>query len=210
MKDFPLVILDLRGTDITDEGIEKLRSIKTLRTLVLEDCQKIGHRGFKALSTLDNLEVLSLRNTRVSDVDVEALLPLKEMKLLYISKSEAITDRAVDTVLKFEQLISLRIGSTSLTKAGIEKLQKHPNLSFLGLRDRSMRFKRLMLRQRILRKRSRRVRKSVNSVNSVRRLFAVTRPVLPGCLKTLKPGQLSSVSTALACTTVPGSPLEKP
>ncbi|MCB9468003.1 MAG: protein kinase [Candidatus Obscuribacterales bacterium] len=138
LKDFPLIILDLRGTDITDEGIEKLRSIKTLRTLVLEDCQKIGHRGFKALSTLENLEVLSLRNTKVSDVDVEALLPLKEMKLLYISKSEAITDRAVDTVLKFEQLISLRIGSTSLTKAGIEKLQKHPNLSFLGLRDLSI------------------------------------------------------------------------
>jgi len=138
LKDFPLIILDLRGTDITDEGIEKLSSIKTLRTLVLEDCQKLGHRGFKALSTLENLEVLSLRNTKVSDADVEVLLPLKEMKLLYISKSEAITDRTVDTVLKFEQLVSLRIGSTSLTKAGIEKLQKHPNLSFLGLRDLSI------------------------------------------------------------------------
>ncbi|MBI1269839.1 protein kinase [bacterium] len=135
LKDFPLVILDLRGTDITDEGIEKLRSIKTLRTLVLEDCQKIGHRGFKALSGFENLELLSLKNTKVSDVDVEALLPLKEMKLLYISKSNDITDRAVDTVLQFEKLLSLRIGGTALTKEGIEKLQKHPNLSFLGLHD---------------------------------------------------------------------------
>ncbi len=138
MKNFPLIILDLRGTDITDEGIEKLSSIKTLRTLVLEDCQKISHRGFKTLAQLENLQVLSLRNTKVSDVDVEALVPLKEMKLLYISKSEAITDRAVESVLKFEKLDSLRIGATSLTKNGIENLQKHSNLSFLGLRDLSI------------------------------------------------------------------------
>ncbi len=129
----PLTCLDLRGTRITNDGVQTILKINGLQTLLLERCPAIDSRGYRELSKLKTLKILSLRDSTVSDQDMEYISKLSDLVLLYVSRSPNIGDLAIDQILKLKKLVSVRVGGTNVTPAGIEKLKQHDRLIFLGL-----------------------------------------------------------------------------
>lgn len=135
LKTLPIENLDLRYTKIGDKGIEQISKMTTLKVLLVDDCKNLTEKGLSKLRALENMRLLSLRGTGVSDRTVKELLTMKKLSMLYVSKSPLITDKTIDYVLKMPNLMSLRIGQTKITKAGLEKLQSHPRLVFIGLKN---------------------------------------------------------------------------
>ncbi len=75
--------LNLRGTEITDKGLEHLKDLKSLVRLHLERT-KITDAGLANLAGLENLEYLNLYGVEVTDAGVQSLAGLKKLKRIYV------------------------------------------------------------------------------------------------------------------------------
>ncbi len=75
--------LNLRGTAVTDKGLEELKGLKSLVRLHLERT-KITDAGLAHLAALENLEYLNLYGTEVTDAGVQSLAGLKKLKRVYV------------------------------------------------------------------------------------------------------------------------------
>jgi hypothetical protein len=71
--------LDLRGTKISDSGLQHLKGLAGLRRLEL-DYTRISDAGLEFLGTLSGLRFVSLINTKTSDVGLEHLGGLKAVE----------------------------------------------------------------------------------------------------------------------------------
>src|SRR5712691_1561523 len=75
--------LNLRGTEVTDKGLEHLKDVKSLVRLHLERT-KITDAGLPNLAGLENLEYLNLYSTEITDAGLQTLAGLKNLKKLYV------------------------------------------------------------------------------------------------------------------------------
>jgi hypothetical protein len=75
--------LNLRGTEVTDKGLESLKDLKSLVRLHLERT-KVTDAGLPNLAGLDNLEYLNLYGTEITDAGLQSLAGLKKLKKLYV------------------------------------------------------------------------------------------------------------------------------
>lgn len=75
--------LNLRGTEVSDKGLEHLKDLKSLTRLHLERT-KITDAGLANLVGLANLEYLNLYGTEVTDAGLQTLAGLKNLKKLYV------------------------------------------------------------------------------------------------------------------------------
>lgn len=78
-----LVNLNLRGTEITDDGLEHLSGITSLARLHLEKTA-VTDKGLVHLQNMKNLEYLNLYGTSVTDAGLAQLKELKNLKKLYV------------------------------------------------------------------------------------------------------------------------------
>ncbi len=88
-----VVWLNLKGTQITDEGLAAVGKLTALKKLHLE-LTKIGDDGLRHLAPLQELEYLNLYGTQVSDNGLALLLPLKNLKKVYVWQSQ-VTDQGM-------------------------------------------------------------------------------------------------------------------
>ena len=82
-----VVTLHLGGTDITDEGLQHIAELTTLRQLHLERT-KISDLGLVHLKKLKNLLYLNLYQTGITDQGLSQLQELKSLKKIYLWKSK--------------------------------------------------------------------------------------------------------------------------
>lgn len=75
--------LNLRGTEVTDKGLESLKDLKSLVRLHLERT-KVTDAGLVNLAGLENLEYLNLYGTEITDAGLQSLAGLKKLKKLYV------------------------------------------------------------------------------------------------------------------------------
>jgi hypothetical protein len=75
--------LNLRGTEVSDKGLEQLKDLKSLVRLHLERT-KITDAGLAHLAALENLEYLNLYGTEVTDAGLQTLAGLKKLKRIYV------------------------------------------------------------------------------------------------------------------------------
>jgi len=75
--------VNVRGKDITDDGLANLAESAGLVKLHLERT-KVTDAGLKHLAGLQNLEYLNLFGTEVTDAAVDGLAGLKKLKQVYI------------------------------------------------------------------------------------------------------------------------------
>ena len=102
-----LTILDLKYTQITDEGLKEVAKLQNLTSLSLGHT-KITDAGIKEVAKLQNLEGLGLTGTTISDAG------LKE-------------------VAKLQKLERLSLSLTKVTKEGVAELKKAlPNCQIVG------------------------------------------------------------------------------
>jgi Leucine-rich repeat (LRR) protein len=78
-------MLDLDGTDVTNEGIAHLTKLQELKELRLKECLGVDNRCIIHLNKLTGLTLLHLGGTAITAKDVLGLADLHRLKLLLIS-----------------------------------------------------------------------------------------------------------------------------
>jgi Leucine-rich repeat (LRR) protein len=92
------VKLDLRSTEITDAGLERLTALSPIVELYLND-------------------------TRITDAGLVHLKGMKQLQRLYLNDTK-ITDAGLPLLSGLNNLQMLTVGGTKVTEAGIKDLQK--------------------------------------------------------------------------------------
>ncbi|MEZ6046528.1 MAG: hypothetical protein R3C11_13340 [Planctomycetaceae bacterium] len=91
-----LKVLELRDSEVTDEGLLLLPALTQLTRLDLNS-RPITDTGIKDLAKkFPSLEWLILRRTEVTDDSLEEIAKLKNLKLLDIQDTNTTADRAED------------------------------------------------------------------------------------------------------------------
>ena len=111
--------MNLRGTEVTDKGLEYLARLTNLTYLNIGETQ-VSDLGLEHLAALSNLEDLNLGGIRISGagLDVLKLLPkLKKLSLKGIQRvnagvcwAPAVTDADLETIASLTGLESLNLG----------------------------------------------------------------------------------------------------
>jgi hypothetical protein len=124
-----VVELTLENTAITDQGLEKLRPIKQLRRLILNDCA-ISAAGLEILAGLplhETVTSLGLRGTKIKGDDMKWLKDFSSLQRLDVSGTQ-VTDDSLPA-LQTLPLQVLNVTGAPLSAAALEKFQKeHPKV----------------------------------------------------------------------------------
>lgn len=88
-----LAQLNLRGVEITDDGVVNIANQKTLVKLHLEKT-KITDKALEIIKGLENLEYLNLYGTEIGDAGLAQVENLKKLKALYLWQTK-VTDEGV-------------------------------------------------------------------------------------------------------------------
>lgn len=89
-----IIWLNLRGTKVSDAGLQNIGKLKNLKKLHLE-LTEVSDAGLKHLVNLDELEYLNLYGTSVSDAGLDDIAKLKKLKKVFLWQSKA-TDAGMD------------------------------------------------------------------------------------------------------------------
>ncbi|MFO1096591.1 MAG: PQQ-binding-like beta-propeller repeat protein, partial [Planctomycetaceae bacterium] len=132
------VILDFRGTHLSEAGCAQLPTIPRVVGLNLELCREISDDALDELSSISGLRVLILAGTNVSAAGLEHLTPLKQLVALDLEVCDAITDAACAQLQDWAQLRALVLKKSGfererVTDRGLEHLVRLGRLEQLNL-----------------------------------------------------------------------------
>lgn len=141
-------VVFLGGTAVSDEDVQLIASLGTVRILGLSDT-KIGPNGFAALKSMHSLCALNLSNTAVSNDDLRSLSGCTNLVTLEINQTEIdenglkhlpheslrrlgmwrtlITDDGLEELLRFGQLQSYVVGSVRKSETSRESFRTKLN-----------------------------------------------------------------------------------
>ncbi len=128
-----LVVLDLRGTQISDEALTHLTDLPSLEKLYLGGSVRtdteptLFHARFTdtaidPLTKLTTLKVLSLAKTDIGDAAVQKLPALTNLEVLFLLGT-GVTDESVDALSEMESLKELYLQETAVTPEGLARLR---------------------------------------------------------------------------------------
>ncbi len=81
-----VMVLDLSGTGVSDEGVAKLAALGGLRNLRLARTS-VGDAGVKGLAELKQLERVNLYGTKVTDAGLESLAKIATLKKVVVTQT---------------------------------------------------------------------------------------------------------------------------
>ena len=125
-----------RCRQITDEGLKSVGSLENLASLNLQKCGKIIGSGLQYLKGLKSFTFLNLGDTSFGEKGkgFEELKDLIHLITLNLSRTD-ITDDGL-AFLNLKNLISLNLSYTSITSTGLTHLKNLKNsLTYLDLRE---------------------------------------------------------------------------
>jgi hypothetical protein len=129
-----LTFLDLRSTKITDEGLRHLSQIENLQVLFLGETS-ITDEGLKELNSLQHISHLDLSRTQITDVGIKELQNHKALEALFILHT-TVTYKGLEEIARIKSLKRLDCRFTQTTDAGLKKLQKSlPKLKVISQHD---------------------------------------------------------------------------
>ena len=131
--------LDIRYTDVTDEGLVHLEGLENLTELHLGgDARNVGTKitdlGISSLRRMKKLTVLTLVHTRVGNQSMTILRDMTGLKHLALSYTQ-VKDQGLADVATLKALQHLDLYTTAVTDAGIGHLQQLDKLDMLNLYD---------------------------------------------------------------------------
>ena len=111
-----LEVLGLNDTQVTDEGMNQLASLKRLKEVHLVRT-RIGNGTLKTLAEMPNLHTLRIRDTQISDEGLVSLTKCKNLKKLDLSEnnSPGITDEGLESIAKITSLTDLNLWTTQVS-----------------------------------------------------------------------------------------------
>lgn len=153
----PVVMVQLNGTKVNDDGLKRLAAIPSLEELRLFDT-RVTDNGLAIIGNLPELRSLDVRYawdvsnetleragklpkltcllmsaTRISDAGLKHLDNKISLQRLDVSFSDNVTDAGVDSLVTLSNLRDLYIAGTKVTDTGIAKLTKLAKLEHLNL-----------------------------------------------------------------------------
>ncbi len=121
-----LTELGLSDTAITDEGLRHVKQLSRLKNLYLGGTMVSGE-GLINLRGLRNLEVLNLRDTFVTDAGLANLRELDQMLVLYLGGTQ-VSDDGLSHLQGLTKLTGVNVNRTKVTQAGASYLERRlPN-----------------------------------------------------------------------------------
>ncbi len=118
---------------VTDSDLASLSALSQLRVLQLSQAN-ISQRGLEQLRTLNRLESLVLGKTTLDDGSWEILTKLARLKRLNLDRCRW-TNEGLKGLADLPDLENLRFSSESVTDSGMAYLARLKQLRFLILRD---------------------------------------------------------------------------
>ncbi len=117
----------LRGQDLTDEGLELVASLDEVVILNLRDT-KITSAGLQHIRNFTNLRRLHIERTAVDDSGIQFLVSLSQLEYLNLYGTN-ITNESLKSLAGLKNLRQLFVWQTGVTPKGVEELKKSlPNL----------------------------------------------------------------------------------
>jgi len=124
--------LGLSMTDVTDEGITRLRGLQDLRVLRAEQL-RITDRSLEHLATFVQLEELWVGATVISSQGIRHLRRLPQLRLLVLRLTE-IDDSSIPYLEEMNSLEYLDVRRTKVTREGRQRLERSlPRCLLAGL-----------------------------------------------------------------------------
>ena len=117
-----LEILDLKGTQITDAGLDHLKALAALKHLGLGET-KITDAGLEHIKELATLKSIDLEGTRITDAGLKHIGQLHNLESLSLWLTD-ISDNGLENLYELSKLRSVNVGETQVTEAGVKGLQK--------------------------------------------------------------------------------------
>jgi internalin A len=116
-----VISVDLRGTQITDAGLEHLKGLTSLKSLYLNGTQ-ITDAGLEHLKVLNSLTQLNLGRTKITDAGLEHLKVLNSLTQLGLDDTQ-ITGAGLEHLNVLNSLKLLQLNRTYITNAGLSELE---------------------------------------------------------------------------------------
>jgi len=121
--------LDLRLTQISDDGVAKLRNLRQLQTLNLFRT-RLGDKGLAQLKQLTDLRALLIGGTRVTDAGLVHLRRFRKLRKLSLFQTP-VSDNGIAELKRISSLEVVLISGSKITPAGADELQRAlPRVSF--------------------------------------------------------------------------------
>lgn len=126
-----LELLQLYGTHITGEMIEKWQSHNTLKSVSICNCD-FDDSGMQEIGKMTNLVLLELDGTRITDAGLLHLQNLTKLKQLYLHRTKVTSD-GMQHLKGLTQLVELWVQQTGVSSLDIPELKKMlPNTTIFG------------------------------------------------------------------------------
>ncbi|MBT6460019.1 MAG: adenylate cyclase [Planctomycetaceae bacterium] len=131
-----LRMIDLRNTNITDDGLVHLAKIKSLVDIQLEK-SKVTDIGIQRLAGLNLKSFNANYCTSISNRSLAVLAAMPSMEQIQLDYTK-INDTGMAVLTTASRLTRLRIRGVDITGAGLAHISQLKNLSRLNLRDTSL------------------------------------------------------------------------
>jgi hypothetical protein len=121
--------LDLRLTQISDDGVARLKNLRQLQTLNLFRT-RLGDKGLAQLKKLTDLRTLLIGGTQVTDAGLVHLRRFSKLRKLSLFQTP-VSDNGIAELKRMSSLEVVLISGSKITAAGAEELRKAlPRVSF--------------------------------------------------------------------------------
>jgi GT2 family glycosyltransferase/glycosyltransferase involved in cell wall biosynthesis/ankyrin repeat protein/predicted Zn-dependent protease len=127
----PVILADLHGTAITDEGLARLAALDRLQVLYL-GLTAVGDAGLAHLAGLRLLRLLALNGTKVGDPGLACLRELDQLQVLALGGTQ-VEDAGLAQLANRSHLETLYLNGTRVGDAGLAHLRGLPRLRRLDL-----------------------------------------------------------------------------
>lgn len=125
--------LSIDQCPITDDGVKEIAKVRTLTHLDLFGCNGVTDASLTHIKTMQSLSELYILSNRISGHSFQKLSALQYLRELDLSGCSEISDNAVKPLGSLTQLVQLDIRYTAISEKGVEKLERAlPNTMILS------------------------------------------------------------------------------
>lgn len=135
IAELPLETLSLKGTAITDAGLDALAKMTELRELYLDATNIVGSQ-LEGLKGLTQLTHLGLSSTRIRSENIAKLSEFKNLQTLDL-QATPITDADIKPLGQLEKLQALDVSGTRIKGSGLVALSGLKELKSIRLEEAS-------------------------------------------------------------------------
>jgi|AGTN01.3.fsa_nt_gi Serine/threonine protein kinase len=134
----PLRLIDLCDTEISDVGVRKIATIRSLQTVRLSGCHNLSDNSVAALAQLPNLTTLWIGYSGLTDNSLKSLSQARSLECLSISSNAKMRGTGLKHLSNLPSLDELWAADLDFSKQGIKALSSLTGLRKLVASDSSI------------------------------------------------------------------------